>query len=64
MLSTNITHGDLQIDFNNDGSVQLTRKSNGNAIVLSTTEAEYIKKVWELHEWPIAPPMCVDPNIR
>jgi hypothetical protein len=64
MLATNIAHGDLQIDFNGDGSVQLTRKSNGNAIVLSRTEAAFIEEVWRLLDFPMAPPTDPQPQIR
>jgi hypothetical protein len=57
MLATSIRHGDLVIDFHADGSVQVVRQSNASGIVLSLSEWQYLCKVMELHEWPMAPPL-------
>jgi hypothetical protein len=59
---TCIRHGDLVIDFNADGSVQLARKSNMTAIVLSITEWVFILKLCEIHDWPVAAPANIHPE--
>lgn len=56
MLATSIRHGDLVIDLEPNGDVQVTRQSNAQAIRLSTSEWAYLLKVADLHGWPIAPP--------
>lgn len=56
MLTTHIRHGDLVIDMEADGTVQLVRQSNGQCIRLSLSEWEYVQRVAALHSWPVAPP--------
>jgi hypothetical protein len=56
MLTTHIRHGDLVIDMEKDGDVQIVRQSTGQAIRLSLTEWHYLILVAELHGHGIAPP--------
>ena len=64
MLSTNISHGDLQLDFNDDKTVQITRKSNTSGILLSLTEWKYILAVAELLDFPMVAPEDSSVRIR
>lgn len=56
MLATTIKHGDLVIDMNSDGSVQVTRQSDMMAIRLSLSEWNYLVMIAGIHGWPVAPP--------
>jgi hypothetical protein len=56
VLSTSIRHGDLVIDFDSGGWVQLTRQSNGQSIQLSVSEWVLLLKCAEFRGWPCAPP--------
>jgi hypothetical protein len=56
MISTHIRHGDLVIDMETDGDVQIVRQSTGQAIRLSISEWTYLMLVAELHGRPVAPP--------
>jgi len=57
MIATHIRHGDLVIDMDSCGDVQIVRQSTGQAIRLSLTEWNYLCQIAELHGWPIAPPI-------
>ena len=57
MLATSVKHGDLMIDMQTDGSVNVVRQSDMSHIILSLTEWRYLLMVAELHGWPIAPPL-------
>jgi hypothetical protein len=56
MLATSIKHGDLCVDFDPAGWVQVTRQSNAGCIQLSQTEWVFLMKCAELRGWPMAPP--------
>jgi len=56
MLATTIRHGDLAVDFDAQGWVQLARQSNGSTIQLSQSEWIFLLKCADLRGWPIAPP--------
>lgn len=56
MLSTHIRHGDLVIDMDGEGDVQIVRQSTGQAIRMSISEWTYLMLVADLHGRPIAPP--------
>jgi hypothetical protein len=56
MLSTHVRHGDLVIDMDASGEVQITRQSNAAAIRLSFSEWLYLQRVANLHGWPMCPP--------
>lgn len=56
MLSTHIRHGDLVIDMDADGDVQIVRQSTGHSIRLSVSEWTYLMVVADLHGRPVAPP--------
>lgn len=60
MLSTSVRHGDLVIDFDSAGWVQVTRQSNGMSIQLSQSEWAFVLKVADLRGWPVVPP-CLYP---
>lgn len=55
-LSTSIRHGDLVIDFDSAGWVQLTRQSNAMAIQLSKSEFAFLQACAQLANWPVVPP--------
>lgn len=57
MLATNIRHGDLVIDMEPNGDVQIVRQSDMTAIRLSLTEWTYLMAVADIHGWPVAPPI-------
>lgn len=56
MLATSIRHGDLAIDFDSEGWVQITRQSNGSAVQLSVSEWIFLLQCAALRGWPMAPP--------
>lgn len=56
MLNTSIRHGDLVVDFDSAGWVQIARQSNAACVQLSQTEWIFILKCAELRGWPMAPP--------
>lgn len=55
MIRTTIKHGYLNVEFCEDGSLQITSEQSGQSMRLSRTEWIYIQKVAELHGWPIVP---------
>jgi hypothetical protein len=55
MLASSHRHGDLVVDFDSAGWVQITRQSNGQSIQLSESEWIYLMKLAELRGWPVAP---------
>lgn len=63
MLSTSIRHGDLVIDFDSAGWVQITRQSTAQSIQVSTTEWVFLLKCADLRGWPMAPPGTTLPQI-
>lgn len=64
MLPTSIRHGDLVIDYQADGCVQIVRQSNATGIVLSVSEWTFIQKVLDLQGWPVAPPTNATVELR
>lgn len=56
MISTTIRHGDLVVDFDAAGWVQITRQSNAQCIQISTSEWVFLLKCAELRGWPMSPP--------
>ncbi len=61
MIGTSIRHGDLVIDFDGAGWVQITRQSNAACIQLSETEFIFLVKCSEIRGWPMAPPQLPPP---
>ena len=55
MLTTNVRHGDLVIDFEVDGSVRIVRQTTAEAIQLSPTEWLYLIRLAEVLDFPMAP---------
>lgn len=56
MIASSHKHGDLVVDFDASGWVQIARQTNGQALQLSQTEWVYILRLAELRGWPMAPP--------
>ena len=56
MLSTSIRHGDLVIDFDSAGWVQITRQSTAQTIQMSVSEWGFLLKCVDIRGWPCAPP--------
>jgi hypothetical protein len=56
MLSTSIRHGDLVIDFDSEGWVQISRQSNAMSIQLSKSEWTFLLKCVDLRGWPTCAP--------
>ena len=56
MLATTIRHGDLVIEYGEDGNVRIVRQSNATHVELSQSEWVFLLKTAELAGWPIAPP--------
>jgi hypothetical protein len=63
VIPTTIKHGDLCIDFQEPGSVQIVRQSNATGIVLSLSEWQYLILLADIHGWPIAPPNKTQPEM-
>lgn len=63
MLATHVRHGDLVIDMQSDGEVQIVRQSNGQCIRLSLSEWKYILTIADLHGWPVVPPQNPDVTV-
>jgi hypothetical protein len=57
MISTHIRHGDIVIDMDTTGDVQIVRQSTAECIRLSLSEWEYLVLVADLHGRPILPPI-------
>ena len=56
MIATSIRHGDLVIDMDTNGEVQIVRQSTGQGVRLSVSEWRYLIAVADLHGWPVVPP--------
>lgn len=63
MISTHVRHGDIVIDMQADGEVQIVRQSTMQAIRLSLSEWKYLIMVAELHGWPVLPPTTTEVTI-
>ena len=63
MLPTSIRHGDLVIDFQEHGCVQVVRQSNMQGIVLSLTEWNYLLAVADIHGYPVVSPFKATPEV-
>jgi hypothetical protein len=63
MIRTTIRHGYLNIEFCEDGALQLTHEQQGGSLRLSQTEWLYLQRVAEIHNWPIAPSMPASASI-
>jgi hypothetical protein len=47
------------VDFDANGTVQITRQSNATAVQLSKSEWIFLLKVADIQGWPVAPPTDV-----
>jgi hypothetical protein len=56
MLATSVRHGDLVVDMDTNGEVQIVRQSTGQGIRLSLSEWSYLMLIADLHGRPVAPP--------
>lgn len=54
-IRTTIVHGPLNIEFTEDGALQIAHSQSGQSIRLSPTEWEFLLAVAALRGWPIAP---------
>jgi hypothetical protein len=63
MQNTTVRHGDLVVDFQQDGNVQIVRQSNAQGIVLSLSEWRYLILLADIFEWPIVPPNKTTPEV-
>ena len=59
MLPTRIEHGALTVSFEKNGDVQLIRSTTTESIRVSCSEWEYLIRLAEIHNFPIAPPSGV-----
>ena len=63
MLATTIRHGDLVVDLQESGAVQIVRQSNATGVVLSLSEWQYLILLADIHGWPICPPNKTQPEV-
>jgi len=61
--SLSVRQGDLVIDFDAAGWVQVTRQSNGMAVQLSKSEFNFLLACCQLRNWPLIPVGTVAPDL-